>query len=440
MKSIPIVTIVGAPNTGKSTLFNRISGRRKALVHSAPGMTRDIFRLPAWIEDHLVFLQDSGGFFPADGVITEAVNQRVLREADRSNRIVFLFDGKREMLGYEKELFLSIRRRNPDLITVINKIDNPETHIIPNSYYELGVDLISISAEHDLGIEVLRDLLVDGMGEGVDTRESESEEKISRISVVGKPNVGKSSLINRILNDDYLIVSPFPGTTRDSIDLEITRDNKRLILVDNAGIRKLQKVKEDTESVAVLRAQKDIHQADMVIFVVDVSKRLDQNDLFIASQVVKSTKPVIIAANKWDLISGDSNMHRMEERLRERLHALHFAPIHLVSAATGKNVLHLLDSASSIDQILLEGIRTPHLNTIMNEIYREKKLMTREGKPFKSKYATIESRRPLFVQLHTRHPGHLKPSDEMFLKKRLTEKLKLLGIPIYLKISVSKKK
>jgi len=436
MSSIPIITIVGVPNTGKSTLFNRLTGRRKALVHPQPGMTRDVFRMPIFLDGRPAFLQDSGGFFLDSADISAEINKRVLREAQRSDLVVFLCDGKRDILGYEKDLYLDIRRLNPRMITVINKVDDPERHVIPSSYYELKTELVDISAEHARGIETLKNIIVERMGEGY-ASEPPASSQSTRISILGKPNVGKSSLINRILNDDHLIVSPIPGTTRDSIDLSLSRNGQELILVDNAGIRKIQKVREDTESIAVIRAQKDIQAADMIILVLDLSRKIDQNDLFIAAQVLKSAKPVVIAANKWDLVSASKAPHLVEQNIRQRFHAFHFAPFHLVSAATGKNVFRLLDSSEQIHRTLHEGVRTARLNRVLSDIYSEKRLITSNGRTFKSKYASLESRRPFFIRLQTRYPDHLKAADEMFLKKRLTEKLDLWGIPIFIKVSAS---
>ncbi len=436
MSKIPIITIIGVPNTGKSTLFNRLTGRRKALVHPQPGMTRDVFRTAVQLNGRSVFLQDSGGFFPDKSDISEEINIRVRREAERSDVVIFLCDGKRDLLGYEKDLFLSIRSRAKTLLLVVNKIDDPDRHTVPRSYYELKTDFLPISAEHDLGINDLRSSLIQAIGDSHIHSDMEPP-SASRISIVGKPNVGKSSLINSILNDDHLIVSPIPGTTRDSIDLSITRNQRELILVDNAGIRKIQKIQEDTESIAVLRAQKDILSADIVILVLDVSRKIDQNDLFIAAHVIKSAKPVMIAANKWDLVSATQAPHLLEQSIRQRLHAFHFAPFHLVSAISGKNVYRLLDTAERLDQTLQDGIRTPALNRALSEIYSEKRLLTKNGRTFKSKYATVESRRPFFIRLHSRFPDHLKPSDEMFIKKRLTEKLDLWGIPIFIKVASS---
>ena len=271
MAKKPLITIVGVPNTGKSTLFNRLIGKRKALVHSQAGMTRDIYKKPFDIAGFKYDLQDSGGFFPDQEIITDEINKRIFREAKISNLILFLFDGRRELLGYEKDLFLEIRKINKNIIPIINKVDNPEKYILPNSYYALKQDFLMISAEHNLEVETLIEAIRDFFG----NRESgESDKRVGdkvpdkpvRISIMGKPNVGKSSIINKILNDDFVIVSPIPGTTRDSVDLEVKRKQKTYILVDNAGIRKLQKVKEGTESAAVIRAEKDIRNADIIIF------------------------------------------------------------------------------------------------------------------------------------------------------------------------------
>ncbi|MCP4217929.1 MAG: ribosome biogenesis GTPase Der, partial [bacterium] len=301
MAKSPLITIVGVPNTGKSTLFNRLIGANKALVHSTPGMTRDIYKKDLDIENKSFKLQDSGGFFQDDKIITEEINKRIFREVEKSDLVLFLFDGRREMLGYEKDLFLEIKKLNDRIIPIINKVDHPRVFLLPNSYYALKEEFSNISAEHKEGIDELLERILESF-EGYNKPFSPDEEEHMRISIMGKPNVGKSSIINRILNDDFVIVSPIAGTTRDSVDLEIKRKGKTFILVDNAGIRKLQKVKESTESAAVIRAEKDIRNADIIIFVIDVSKKIDQNDLLIAHKLLKAAKPVIIAANKWDLV------------------------------------------------------------------------------------------------------------------------------------------
>ncbi len=446
MAKIPIITIVGVPNTGKSTLFNRLIGEKKALIHSSPGMTRDIFQKSFKINNKAFKIQDSGGFFPDRQIIAEEINKRILKEAETSDLVIFLFDGKRELLGYEKDLFLDIKKINNRVLPVINKVDNPEKFVLPTSYYRLKSDFLFISAEHKNGLDELLHRIEDEFetynkykpAVAVDV---DNEIHKTRISIIGKPNVGKSSIINKIINDDYVIVSPIPGTTRDSVDLEVKRKGKTFILVDNAGIRKLKKVKEGTESAAVIRAEKDIWNADIVIFVIDISTKIDQNDLLIAHKLLKSAKPIIIAANKWDLVEnkGTTNAQTVFNKVRQRFNFLYFAPMILVSALTGKNIFTLIDKAESIHNKLNTRIKTSLVNTVIRDILKERKFLTDSSNEFNPKYITIESYQPFFVTFYTSSRHKLKAFHEKYLKKRIVEKFELEGIPVFFKI-VSKKK
>jgi GTPase len=444
MSKKPLITIVGVPNTGKSTLFNRIIGKRKALVHSEAGMTRDIYKKPFEMDGALFNLQDSGGFFPNQEIITDEINKRIFREAKISDLIVFLFDGKRDLLGYEKELFLEIKKINKHIIPVINKIDNPNKYILPNSYYALKEDFILVSAEHNLEIETLLERIQKHFMEHKPTMSTGSEvqqDDPPRISIMGKPNVGKSSIVNKILNDDFVIVSPLPGTTRDSVDLEVKRKNKTFVLVDNAGIRKLQKVKESTESAAVIRAERDIRNADIIIFVVDISKKLDQNDMMIAQKILKSAKPVIVACNKWDLISVDDKgrSDKLIQRARRNLNSFYFAPFILVSALTGKNIFTILDRAETITHKTERKIKTSMVNQIIPAILEERKFLSTSNHHFNPKYISIESTKPFFINFHTVTGQKLKAAHEIYIKKRIVEELKLEGIPVFFKVIAKKK-
>ncbi|MCP5050242.1 MAG: ribosome biogenesis GTPase Der [bacterium] len=446
MAKKPLITIVGVPNTGKSTLFNRLIGKRKALVHSQAGMTRDIYKKSFEVNNVQCDLQDSGGFFPDQEIITDEINKRIFREARVSDIILFLFDGRRELLGYEQELFLEIRKINDNIIPLINKVDNPDKFILPSSYYALKQDFLLISAEHNLEVETLIETIGDifrrrGIREpGNRVGESHSP-KPPRISIMGKPNVGKSSIINKILKDDYVIVSPIPGTTRDSVDLELKRKHKTYVLVDNAGIRKLQKVKEGTESAAVIRAEKDIRQADIIIFVIDISRKIDQTDLMVARKILKSAKPVIVACNKWDLVD-DTDKTRGEkllQRAKKTLNSFYFAHFTLVSAITGKNVFNLLDQAESIVNKITEKTKTSIVNKIIPGLLSEKKFLTENNRAFNPKYISIESTRPFFINFHTGSGHKLKPFHELYLKKKIVELLELEGIPVFFKV-IGKKK
>ncbi len=436
-RPLPRITIIGVANTGKSTLFNRLLGRHKALVHNQPGMTRDIFRARLDIDDRHFYLQDSGGFFAGSDIITTEINKKIFREAERSDLIIFLFDGRREMLGYEKDLYLDVIRLRKKMILAVNKVDVPEKHVVPGCYYALKRDLVLISANHNIGIEELKGQILREAAGGSADGEFDDEE-IPRISVIGKPNVGKSSLINRMLNDEAVIVSHIPGTTRDSIDLEIQRNRERFILVDNAGIRKMQKLKENTESAAVVRAEQTLNRADVIILVVDISHKIDQTDLLIAGKVIAASRPVLVAANKADLVQDPAQLQSMIGELRRRFHGLFFAPIIPVSAVSGKNVFSMFDRAAHINRQLGDRLKTSELNDTINRLLTEKKYLTTGGAIFRPKYVTVESRKPFFIRFFGRIPGRLKASDERHLKRRIGEEIGLEGVPIFFKMSPTK--
>lgn len=445
MSSFPLITIIGVPNTGKSTLFNRMLGKRKALVHSQAGMTRDIFRQKFKINQNWYYLQDSGGFFLNKDIINFEINKKILRAAKNSQLIIFLFDGRRELLGYEKDLFLEIKKLHKPIIPVLNKVDNLDAYFQPQSYYSLKNDYIHISAEHNLGVEVLfekisQTLNLDSqpLSDFSSAANPQRSGVTTRISIIGKPNVGKSSIINKILNDDMVIVSPLPGTTRDSVDLEVRRNQQTFVLVDNAGIRKLHKIAEDTESAAVIRAEKEMGNSNIIIFVIDISKRIDQNDMLIAQKIVRAAKPVIIAGNKADLLAEGTNSNKFLDLTKARFNSLYFAPIIAVSAQTGKNTFQMFDLAVAINEKLAAKIKISALNETVKRILREKKLTTSDKRIFSPKYVSIESYRPFFIKFHCKSANRLNDSDELFLKKRLTQELNFIGIPIFFKVVASR--
>ncbi len=432
MSKSPIITIAGVPNTGKSTLFNRIIGKRRALIHSDPGMTRDIFSEKFNIDGREFALQDSGGFFPNKDIISTEINKRIFREVEKSDLIIYLFDGKREILGYEKELFLKIRKINKNVIPVINKVDNNNKFYLPDSYYSLKADFHYISAEHNTGVGDLVDFIGDFFKKSNITLKKESA-PVLRISIMGKPNVGKSSIINYILNDEMAIVSPLPGTTRDSVNFEIKRNGKEFIIVDNAGIRKLKKVKESTESAAVIRAERDIVNSDIIIFVVDVSKKMDQNDLLIAKKIIRSAKPVVIACNKWDIVEEKNKIDKILGQVKRTLNSFYFSKFLVVSAKTGKGIFDIIDTASDINSFLNTKISVKKINNIFKSIISEKKFYTISGKNFNPKFVSIESYKPFFIKIRS-NSGKLKAAHELFLKKKISQKIANPGFPIFFKI------
>lgn len=432
MKNVkPIITIVGVPNTGKSTLFNRLTETRKALIHADPGMTRDVHNGALFIDSQEYLLQDTGGVFTDQDTISLAIRKRVLDVSHKSDLILFLFDGRRELLGYEEDLYLEIKKMGKPILCVVNKADNPNRFYLPNSYYKLSDMFLPISAEHGHNIDVLLEKISEtlkGAAPETDT------DRPLRIGFIGKPNVGKSSLVNAIFNEDVAIVSEIPGTTRDSVDLQFKWHGKQFVIVDNAGIRKMQKVKESTESAAVLRAIRLISEVDVIIFVVDISKKLDQTDLYIAKKIEESHKPVLIAANKWDLVVNKEELNFYQDRLYRQLYHYYFAPAIYTSAIENRQVQKILSESLAIFERLNASYKAQEVTRFIKEIVANEQYKTMSGMPFSVKYAAVETTQPFFFVFSCSRSEHLRPAVEIHLKKKLIETFKLRGIPVFIKI------
>lgn len=420
------VAIIGLPNVGKSTLFNRIIKKRKALIHSLEGMTRDSLREIASWKGVKFELIDTGGLWDSNDVILRKVKEKAMEEALSSDISLFLLDARRPITPYEEDLFRELRKKNKDVIVVLNKVDSPQQDISISEYYRLGVDKVfPVSAEHGLKISELLDEIVARIGK------SSSPEKVKvelKLAIVGKANVGKSSIINKILGYERLIVSEIPGTTRDAVDTLVIRNKIPILLLDTAGIRKLSKIKDGRESASVIRSAKVIKNADVVCLVIDGTEGLGKNDIFIARLINKAYKPMLIAINKWDLInSKDIYPAQFDRVIKTRYPFLEFVPKIFVSAVTGKNILRILDEAIELKNKAMREIPASELENFRKEI-KESPITTEDGKILDiRKIFHVPGIPPKFLILS--YSGkRLNKSWESWLRKKITEKFELKGI------------
>jgi len=433
-KKLPRVVILGYPNAGKSTLFNRLLGQKKALVHSLPGMTRDLITGVARIDHRECLLVDTGGF--ADGrvdPISSKVRAKALEAARSADLLIFLFDSKRALTAGEEELFLEIKKYDRPLLAVVNKVDTPESEPDLSEYYRLGIrDLITISAEHKLNLEYLKEKI----GELLPARPGEEPapepaQKPLKIAIVGRINVGKSSLVNRLCGEERLLVSEIPGTTRDSIDTLITRNKKVYCLVDTAGIRKFSGTRDSREKAGIIRAQRNIEEADVICLVLDIQEFPTRQDAHIASLAHKSGKPLLIALNKWDLAEKQRvNPREVQEHVFSRLNFVDYAPLVFVSALTGQRVTKILDLAEEVYESASRKLETPLLNRFWERFSREYPPKTRDGSTLKVKYIVQKGvRPPAFVLFgHSRAP--LLPAYEKFLADTFRRQFGFVGTPL----------
>ena len=438
MKKLPRVVIVGFPNVGKSTLFNRLLGLRKALVHSDPGMTRDSLTVECVLGDRRFNLVDTGGLFGvADEPLSDKVREKALEEAAAADLVLFMLDGKRDIAPTEEELFLQVRRSGVPVLVVVNKVDSPfQEESRTAEYYRLGEkDVHFVSAEHKINIDRLEEAVAAALPAGGPAREAEAP---LRIAIVGRTNVGKSSIVNRLAGEERLIVSEIPGTTRDSTDTLLVRDGKPFCLVDTAGIRRMAAAEDGREKAGVVRAKANIRQADVVCLVLDVQEFPTRQDARIAQLALESGRPLVIALNKWDLVDREAvRPDAVRERVFRKLGFVAYAPLLFVSARTGQRVVKILDTAEQVVRAASVRIETSKLNDFLARTTDEHPPRLKNGGRAKLRYMTQKGVRPPTFILFLGARGPLAPTYERFFVEALRERFGLDGTPIRLVVRVS---
>ncbi|MGL4997950.1 MAG: ribosome biogenesis GTPase Der [Cetobacterium sp.] len=428
----PIVAIVGRPNVGKSTLFNKLVGDRIAIVDDQPGVTRDrLYRETEWRGKEFV-LVDTGGLEPRNNeFMMTKIRQQAEVAMNEADVILFVVDGKNGLNPLDEEVAYLLRKKKKPVILCVNKIDNflaQQDDIY--DFWGLGFEhLIAVSGEHKINLGDMLDLVVDTIDEYVEEYEDEPGLKLA---IIGRPNAGKSSLVNRLCGEERTIVSDIAGTTRDAIDTAIEFDGNKYVLIDTAGIRRKSKVEESLEYYSVLRAIKTIKRADVCIWMLDGSEGLTEQDKRIAGIAHDEKKPIIIVMNKWDTIEnkkGDT-MKKMKEELYAELPFLSYAPIEFVSALTGQRTTKLLEHSEAVFAEYNKRITTGLLNTVISDAIIMNNPPTRKGRVVKINYATQISTAPPRFILFCNYPELVHFSYGRYIENKLRESFGFEGTPI----------
>ncbi|HHZ03469.1 MAG TPA: ribosome biogenesis GTPase Der [Tissierellia bacterium] len=425
-----MVTIVGRPNVGKSTLFNRIAGKRISITEDTPGVTRDrIYAECEWLDNHFTLI-DTGGIEP-DTTDTIFAQMRVQAEIaiDMADVVLFMVDGKEGIVPADMEVAQILRKAKKEIVLVVNKMDRFVDEDNIYEFYNLGLgDPIPISSSEALGIGDLLDVVVSRFKKTMDT--SEEEDRI-KIAVIGKPNAGKSSIINRIVGEERVIVSDIPGTTRDAIDTKFENDGKKYTLIDTAGIRKKSKVTEAVEKYSVLRAFTAVERADICILVIDAKKGITEQDIRIAGYSHENNKGLIIVINKWDLIEKDNKTFKeYTENIREKLAYAPYAPIITVSALTGQRVNKILELVDEIYSYRNLRVSTGVINDILTEAVLMNPPATVKGKRLKIFYGTQVAVNPPKFLIFVNDKEMVHFSYERYLENKIRESFEYKGTPI----------
>jgi len=432
MKKLTKVAIVGFPNVGKSTLFNRLLRAKKSLVHSLPGMTRDQVAAECSLKDRWFILVDTGGFFDfKKDPLSAKVKEKAWEASKDADILLFLLDGKRGLLPAEEELYITIKKMDNPILVVVNKIDTPSEEEKIGDYYRLGEERVfPVSAEHKRNLESLEEGLYDLLPESPGEKQ---ETEGLKIAVIGRINVGKSSIVNRLCGHEKLIVSEIPGTTRDSTDTIIYRNKKAFCLVDMAGIRRLSRAQDKREKAGILKAKRDIPRADVLCLVLDAQEFPTRQDTAIAHLAEESGKPLIIALNKWDLIEKDSkSSEEFKANVFDKLDFVSYAPLIFVSALSGQRVVKILDLAEQIYANAGKMIPTPKLNDFLAWVHNTHPPVSRKKTKIKIKYMVQKKSLPPTFFLFTHSKSPLAPAYRKFLKRLIRDQFDFVGSPIRL--------
>jgi len=424
-----LVAIVGRPNVGKSTLFNRIIGRRHAIVDDAPGVTRDRHYGEAEWAGKSFTLVDTGGYVPAsDDTMETAIREQAQVAIDEANLILFVVDAEAGIVPAEREIADILRKAQKRVILVANKSDGDKKESGLGEFYSLGLgDPVPVSALVGRKVGDLLDLVTR------DIPPSETDERDPRIkiAVIGKPNVGKSSFVNALLQEDRHIVTSIPGTTRDPIDAVLKYYGEELLLIDTAGLRRKSKVKESVELFSAVRTIKSIERCDVAVILVDAIEGVEHQDLRIIETAMEKHTPALIAVNKWDLIEKDEHTAIAYERaVRERLRIYDFLPVMFISATTRQRIYKVIDTIKEIHQEAQKRVTTSQLNDRMLPDIETHPPRSRSGKEIKIKFITqVKSAPPVFA-FFCNDPRLIDDTYVRFLENRLREHFGFMGVPL----------
>ena len=426
----PIVAVVGRPNVGKSTIFNKLTGKKISIVEDTPGVTRDrIFGEVEWLNKYFTII-DTGGIEPdSDDIIVSQMRDQAMLAIDMAHVILFIVDGKGGLTAADREVAEILRKTKKAVILVVNKVDSKSQENLIYDFYELGLgNPVPVSGANSRGLGDLLDDIVESFPDGLDTQYDES---IIKVAITGKPNAGKSSILNNILGEERVIVSPIAGTTRDAIDTYVERDDNKFLLIDTAGIRRRSKVYERVEKFSVLRAMTAVDRADVVLIVIDATEGVTEQDTKVAGLAHDEGKGCIFVVNKWDLIEKDNKtMINFRNQIKTKFPFMNYAPILFVSALTNQIINKILQTVMDVSYEQNRTVTTSVLNEVLGEAVMLNQPPSDKGRRLKIYYGTQTGTKPPTFTLFINDKKLTHFSYTRYLENRLRENFGFEGTSI----------
>ena len=436
----PIVAIVGRANVGKSTLFNKLTESRSAIVNDTPGVTRDRMYGAAELENRAVLIVDTGGF---DVDITNQIELQVVEQAmwarDEADCVIVVVDNQSGLTGPDREMIAQVRKSGKPFFLAVNKVDSPSHHFILPEFSKLGIEnTFAVSAEHGPGLYELIIAVSESLP--IEKNELDFGEDTIRIAVIGRPNVGKSSLVNKLLNSERCIVSDIPGTTRDAIDTSLEWNGRRFILIDTAGIRRKGKTSKILDKFSVVMALKALDRCDVAVMVLDSVEQVSDQDATVAGYAFDRGKGCLVLGNKWDLSREKEILfEEFKDRVSHKLRFLEFAPVLTVSAKSGLRVDKILPQVEQVYEEYSRSITTSSLNECFERAIQKNPMSTYRGKFMKLYYATQVKKHPPTFKCFMDFPEGIHFSYRRYLVNSLRKKFGLIGTPVRLILTKKRK-
>lgn len=426
--NLGVVAIVGSPNVGKSTIFNRIVGHRRAIVDDQPGVTRDrLYETAEWL-DRSFRVIDTGGIELVDRPFQEQIRVQTQIAIDEADVIVFVADGKKGITNDDRFIAKMLFKTNKPIVLAVNKIDNQDMLFSLGEFYSLGLgEPIATSGEHGIGIGDILDRIIKVLPQ---VEEQKYEDAIT-FSIIGRPNVGKSSLVNAILKKERVIVSDIVGTTRDSIDTKITKDDKDYVVIDTAGLKKRGKIYESIDKYSMLRALAAVDRSEIVLLVIDANEGIIEQDKHVVSYAIEKKKAIIIVVNKWDLVKREQNTQaKFEKEIRKQFQFLEYAPVVFVSAKTGSKVDNIFEKIDMVHKAYDTHISTSLLNQVVQDAQMMNEAPDFNGGRLKIYFVNQANSCPPTFVLFVNKPKYAHFSYLRYIENRLRASFNLDGTPI----------